>query len=116
MKIAVITNKNKDTGLMTATKVAKFLCGKAEVFMSNDTVLDSSCGVTYTEPDELFCVSDLAIVIGGELGGVLGMFVGIPFTAVIYTIIIQDMEKRALQKQQDKEKAEETEDEKEQKA
>ena len=57
-----------------------------------------------------------AIVIGGELGGVLGMFVGIPFTAVIYTIIIQDMEKRALQKQQDKEKAEETEDEKEQKA
>lgn len=66
MKIAVITNKNKDTGLMTATKVAKFLCGKAEVFMSNDTVLDSACGVTYTEPDELFCVSDLAIVIGGD--------------------------------------------------
>lgn len=34
------------------------------------------------------------IIIGGELGGVIGMFLGIPFTAVIYTLVDQDMEKR----------------------
>lgn len=35
-----------------------------------------------------------AIIIGGKFGGVVGMFLGIPFTAVIYTMIEQDMEKR----------------------
>lgn len=36
-----------------------------------------------------------AIVIGGEFGGVLGMFLGIPFTAVLYTLVEQDMKGRA---------------------
>lgn len=35
-----------------------------------------------------------AIIIGGEFNGVIGMFMGIPFTAVIYTLIDHDMEKR----------------------
>lgn len=39
-----------------------------------------------------------AIIIGGKFGGVLGMFLGIPFTAVLYTIVEQDMEKRKKEK------------------
>ncbi|MCM1498532.1 MAG: AI-2E family transporter [Clostridium sp.] len=39
-----------------------------------------------------------AIVIGGEFGGVIGMFLGIPFTAVLYTLVEQDMEKRRRKK------------------
>lgn len=39
-----------------------------------------------------------AIIIGGEFGGVIGMFLGIPFTAVIYTLVEQDMEKRRQRK------------------
>lgn len=42
----------------------------------------------------------VAIVIGGEFGGVIGMFLGIPFTAVIYTIVEQDIEKRKIRKLQ----------------
>ncbi len=66
MRIAVITNKNKDTGLKTATKVAQFLHGQAEVYMSEDTVLDIECGVTYVPSEELFGVAELAVVIGGD--------------------------------------------------
>ena len=66
MKIAVITNKNKDIGLETATKVAELLSENAEVFMSKDTRLETSCDVNYVESDELFCVADVAIVIGGD--------------------------------------------------
>ncbi|MDE6626669.1 MAG: AI-2E family transporter [Lachnospiraceae bacterium] len=40
----------------------------------------------------------VAIVIGGEFGGVIGMFLGIPFTAVLYTLVEQDMEKRRQKK------------------
>lgn len=43
-----------------------------------------------------------AIVIGGEFGGVIGMFLGIPFTAVIYTIVEQDMERRRKKKKAEK--------------
>lgn len=39
-----------------------------------------------------------AIIIGGEFGGMIGMFLGIPFTAVIYTLVEQDMEKRRRKK------------------
>lgn len=35
-----------------------------------------------------------AIIIGGKFGGVIGMFLGIPFTAVLYTILERDMENR----------------------
>lgn len=41
-----------------------------------------------------------AIIIGGEFNGVIGMFLGIPFTAVIYTLIERDIKKRRLKKQQ----------------
>lgn len=47
-----------------------------------------------------------AIVIGGEFGGVIGMFLGIPFTAVIYTIVSQDMERRKREKEVLKKEAE----------
>lgn len=66
MRIAVITNKNKDTGLKTATKVAEFLRGQAEVYMSEDTMLDIECGVRYVPSEELLCVAELAVVIGGD--------------------------------------------------
>ena len=39
-----------------------------------------------------------AIIIGGEFGGVIGMFLFIPLTAVISTLIEEDMERRRLQK------------------
>ncbi|MDE6760808.1 MAG: AI-2E family transporter [Lachnospiraceae bacterium] len=41
-----------------------------------------------------------AIVIGGEFGGVIGMFLGIPFTAVLYAIVEQDIDKRRKKKQE----------------
>lgn len=41
-----------------------------------------------------------AIVIGGKFGGVIGMFLGIPFTAVIYTILEQDIQRRKYKKQE----------------
>lgn len=47
-----------------------------------------------------------AIVIGGEFGGVIGMFLGIPFTAVLYAIVEQDIEKRKKKKQEREAEAE----------
>lgn len=47
-----------------------------------------------------------AIIIGGEFGGVIGMFLGIPFTAVIYTLVEQDMEKRRRKRQEIEKEAE----------
>lgn len=41
-----------------------------------------------------------AIIIGGEFGGVIGMFLGIPFTAVLYTLVEQDMERRRRKKRE----------------
>lgn len=35
-----------------------------------------------------------AIIIGGKFGGVIGMFLGIPFTAVLYTLVEEDMKRR----------------------
>ncbi len=56
-----------------------------------------------------------AIVIGGELGGVIGMFLFIPLTAVICVLIEEDMERRRLKKEaleqvSEKEKESETSD------
>lgn len=66
MKIAVITNRTKDIGLETAAKVAKFLEGRAEVYISDDSVLSVKCGVKYVAYDEIFTIAELAIVIGGD--------------------------------------------------
>ena len=46
-----------------------------------------------------------AIVIGGKFGGVIGMFLGIPFTAVIYTILEQDISRRKEKKRKNEEEA-----------
>lgn len=46
-----------------------------------------------------------AIVIGGKFGGVIGMFLGIPFTAVIYTILEQDIQRRKNRKQENEKEA-----------
>lgn len=48
-----------------------------------------------------------AIIIGGEFGGVIGMFLGIPFTAVLYTLLEQDMERRRKKKLEAEKAAEE---------
>ena len=47
-----------------------------------------------------------AIVIGGELGGVIGMFLGIPFTAVLYAIVEQDIDRRRKKKKEQEAEAE----------
>lgn len=44
-----------------------------------------------------------AIIIGGEFSGVIGMFLGIPFTAVIYTLLEQDMERRKKKREEKEE-------------
>lgn len=46
-----------------------------------------------------------AIVIGGEFGGVIGMFLGIPFTAVLYTLVEMDIQKRRMKRKQLEEEA-----------
>lgn len=47
-----------------------------------------------------------AIIIGGEFGGVIGMFLGIPFTAVLYTLLEQDMERHQVRKKEIQKEAE----------
>ncbi len=47
-----------------------------------------------------------AIVIGGEFGGVIGMFLGIPFTAVLYAIVEQDIDRRRKKKKEQEAEAE----------
>ena len=66
MKIAIITNVTKDIGLGTATRIAEFLSGKAELYMSDDCVLPSKNTVSYIPYDCLWEKVDIAIVIGGD--------------------------------------------------
>lgn len=51
-----------------------------------------------------------AIIIGGEFGGVIGMFLFIPLTAVIATLIEEDMERRRLKKEAVEQAAKELEE------
>lgn len=53
-----------------------------------------------------------AIIIGGEFGGVIGMFLFIPLTAVIATLIEEDMERRRQKKEAAEEAAKKLEAEK----
>lgn len=53
-----------------------------------------------------------AIIIGGEFGGVIGMFLFIPLTAVIAALIEEDMERRRLKKEATEKAAKELEDQK----
>lgn len=63
MKLALITNPTKDTGLMTAACAAKLLYGKAELYMSDNCAIPE---VGYLPYEELFKAVDAAIVIGGD--------------------------------------------------
>ncbi len=51
-----------------------------------------------------------AIIIGGEFGGVIGMFLFIPLTAVIAALIEEDMERRRLKKEATEQAAKELEE------
>ena len=63
MKLALITNPTKDTGLMTAARAAKLLYGRAELYMSDNCSIPE---VGYLPYEELFKTVDAAIVIGGD--------------------------------------------------
>lgn len=66
MKIAIITNITKDTGLATAMRVADFLSGKAELYMSDDCPLPNEFMVSYIPYEKIWETVELAIVIGGD--------------------------------------------------
>lgn len=66
LKIAIITNVTKDIQLSTAQRVADFLCGKAEVYMSRECTLSKSYEINYIDYEEIFKTVDIAIVIGGD--------------------------------------------------
>lgn len=66
MKIALITNTTKDTGLASASRAAELLRGRAELFMSDDCRLPLDAEVTYIPYDRLWKTVDTAIVIGGD--------------------------------------------------
>ena len=66
MKIALITNTTKDTGLASASRAAELLRGRAELFMSDDCRLSLDAEVTYIPYDRLWKTVDTAIVIGGD--------------------------------------------------
>lgn len=56
-----------------------------------------------------------AIIVGGEFGGVIGMFLFIPLTAVIAALIEEDMKRRSLKKEAAERDAEELKDKRSQK-
>lgn len=66
LKIAIITNVTKDIGLTTAMRVASFLCGEAEVYMSDTNVLPNDFCVNYIPYDEIWEIADIVLVIGGD--------------------------------------------------
>ena len=66
MKIAIITNITKDTGLATAMRVADYLSGKAELYMSDDCPLPNECMVSYIPYEKIWDTVEMAIVIGGD--------------------------------------------------
>lgn len=66
MKIAIITNITKDTGLATAMRVADYLSGRAELYMSDDCPLPNECMVSYIPYEKIWDIVEMAIVIGGD--------------------------------------------------
>ena len=66
MKIAIITNVTKDTGLSTAMRVADYLSGKAELYMSDDCMLPKESTVSYIPYEQIWEIVELAVVIGGD--------------------------------------------------
>lgn len=66
MKIAIITNITKDIGLVTAMQIAQLICGRAEVYMSDDCILPGETEVKYIPYEEIWNTVNMALVIGGD--------------------------------------------------
>ena len=66
MKIAIITNITKDIGLVTAMQIAQLICGRAEVYMSDDCILPGETEVKYIPYEEIWDTVNMALVIGGD--------------------------------------------------
>ena len=71
MKIAIITNKTKDIGLVTAIRAARLLEKRAEVIMPDDCILPEALNVRYIPCDRLWDEAEMMLVIGGD-GTLLG--------------------------------------------
>ena len=72
MKIAIITNKTKDAGLLTTMRAAGLLEGRAELYMSDDCILPGGMRINYVPYERLFEEAEAALVIGGD-GTLLGV-------------------------------------------
>ena len=72
MKIAIITNKTKDIGLVTAIRAARLLEKRAEVIMADDCILPEKLNVRYIPCDRLWDEAEMMLVIGGD-GTLLGV-------------------------------------------
>lgn len=66
LKLAIISNATKDSGLATALRVVRFLSGRAEIFMSEECRIDADCEVHYLPYEDIFKTVDIAVVIGGD--------------------------------------------------
>lgn len=66
MKIAVITNITKDTGLKAAKHAAALLSNKAEIYMLEECKLPDEFNINYVSYDELWDNADMAFIIGGD--------------------------------------------------
>ena len=72
MKIAIITNKTKDSGLLTTMRAAELLEGRAKLYMSDDCVLPGGMGINYVPYERLWEEAEAVLVIGGD-GTLLGV-------------------------------------------
>lgn len=72
MKIAIITNKTKDTGLATTLRAARLLHSRAQLYMSEDCVLPEPLDIEYVPYERLWDAAEAALVIGGD-GTLLGI-------------------------------------------
>lgn len=66
MKIAVITNVTKDTGLNVAKNAAALLSDKADIYMLEECRLPDEFNINYVSYDELWNNADIAFIIGGD--------------------------------------------------
>lgn len=72
LKIAIITNIIKDTDGEMALCLIDYIGNRAEIYMRNDCVLNSTRDIVYVNESELWKQVDIAMVIGGD-GTLLGI-------------------------------------------
>lgn len=72
MRIAIITNVTKDVGLKTAMAAAELLFNKAEIYMSDECVLQNDFDIKYVPNEKLWEYAEVMLVIGGD-GTLLGV-------------------------------------------